>query len=104
EIDDSNGVVLVVPMRAGSVFCAFGAASGFDPKVTRIKDHSFTDTGGIGWVSSCWDHWPIGWLNSQAHPVDAESLEKYPNHFSPAGMDLFALPDEQVARGVYWSL
>jgi hypothetical protein len=103
-IDDAAGVVLVLPMRGGSVFCAFGAAAGFDPKLTRIKEHSHVDTGGIGWVASSWDHWPIGWLNSQAHVVDAESLKKYPNHFSPAGMDLFAAANEEVARGAYWSL
>ena len=104
EIDDAPGVALVVPMRVGSVFCAFGAASGFEPKATRIKEHSHADTGGLGWVSSSWDHWPIGWINSQAHPVDAPSLRTYPNHFSPAGMDLFAVPNEAVAKGAYWSL
>ena len=71
EIDDSAGVVLVVPMRAGAPFCTFGTASGFDAKRTRIKEHSFPDTGGLGWVSSSWDHWPVGWLNSQGHVVDA---------------------------------
>jgi hypothetical protein len=85
-------------------FCAFGTASRYDAKTTRLKEHSFKDTGGVGWVSMSWDHWPIGWLNSQAHPVDAASLAKYPNHFSPAGMDLFALSNETVARGEYWSL
>ena len=104
EIDDAKGVVLVMPMRAGSVFCMFGAGVGFDPKGTRIKDHSYNDTGGVGWVSSCWDHWPIGWLNSQAHDVDAASLKKYPNHFSPAGMDFFAMANEEVAKGAYWSI
>jgi hypothetical protein len=103
EIDNA-GVVLVLPMRVGSPFCAFGTASGFDSKTTRIKEHSHKDTGGVGWVSSCWDHWPVGWLNSQAHEVDAMSLKKYPNHFSPAGMDFFAVANEAVARGEYWSL
>jgi hypothetical protein len=46
----------------------------------------------------------VGWLNSQGHEVDATSLAKYPNHFSPAGMDFFAVPNEEVARGEYWSL
>jgi hypothetical protein len=104
EIDDAAGVVLVLPMRAGSPFCAFGTASGFAARTTRIKEHSDKDTGGVGWVSSCWDHWPIGWLNSQGHEVDAASLKEYPNHFSPAGMDFFAVPNEDVARGEYWSL
>jgi hypothetical protein len=104
EIDDSAGVVLVVPLKDASVFCAFGTASGFDAKLTRIKDHSYTDTGGLGWTSTSWDHWPIGWLNSQAHVVDAQSLKKYPNHFSPAGMDFFAMKNEDVANGEYWSV
>jgi hypothetical protein len=104
EIDDAAGVALVLPMRAGSPFCAFGTASGFDAKTTRIKEHSHKDTGGVGWVSSCWDHWPVGWLNSQGHEVDTASLTKYPNHFSPAGMDFFAMANEDVARGEYWSL
>jgi hypothetical protein len=51
-----------------------------------------------------WDHWPIGWLNSQAHEVDADSLKKYPNHFSPMGLDLFALPNEQVEGRAFYSL
>jgi hypothetical protein len=104
EIDDAPGVVLVLPMRAGAPFCAFGTASGFDAARTRLKEHSHADTGGSGWVSSSWDHWPIGWLNSQAHVVDAVSLAKYPNHFSPAGMDLFAVPNAETADRDYWSL
>ena len=103
-IDDAAGIVLALPMQDGSPFCAFGTASGFDARVTRIKEHSHKDTGGVGWVSSSWDHWPVGWLNSQAHEVDATTLARYPNHFSPAGMDLFALSNEESARGEYWSL
>jgi hypothetical protein len=97
-------VVLAVPRRAGAPFCIFGDASGFRHDFTRIKDHSFPDTGGIGWVSSSWDHWPVGWLNSQAHEVDAASVARLPNHFSPAGMDFFALPNEESERGVFYSL
>jgi hypothetical protein len=104
EIDDAPGVALVVPMKDGSPFCIFGDASGYRHDYTRIKEHSHSDTGGVGWVSSSWDHWPIGWLNSQAHPVDAVTLPFYPNHFSPAGMDFFALPNEESERGIYYSL
>lgn len=104
EIDDANGVALVLPMADGSPFCVFGDASGFDSKTTRIKEHTHKDTGGIGWGSMSWDHWPVGWLNSQAHNVDADSLKIYPNHFSPAGMDFFAVPNEAVERSVYYSL
>jgi hypothetical protein len=104
ELDDSAGVAFVIPMKGGSPFCVFGDASGFRHDFTRIKEHSHTDTGGIGWIGQCWDHWPIGWLNSQGHEVDKDSLKKYPNHFSPAGMDFFALPDEEAEKGVYYSL
>ena len=104
ELDDADGIVLALPLRDGTPFVVFGTRSGFDAKTTRIKDHSFKDTGGIGWGSSSWDHWPVGWINSQAHEVDAGTLHKYPNHFSPAGMDFFALSNEQAESGVYWSL
>jgi hypothetical protein len=101
ELHDSPGVVLAVPMREGIPFCVFGDASGYHHSYTKLKDHTFVAE---IWGSSSWDHWPIGWLNSQAHPVDATSLKSYPNHFSPLGMDFFALPNEGVAQGVYYSL
>jgi hypothetical protein len=103
-LDDAAGVALVLPLADGLPFCVFGDASGFGHSFTRLKDHSFPDTGGMDWGSTSWDHWPIGWLNSQAHPVDSESLKKYPNHFSPMGMDFFALSDRESARGIYYSL
>jgi hypothetical protein len=104
EIDDAKGVVLAIPMKAGTPLCIFGEASGFPEKLTRIKEHSHVDTGGIGWNSTSWDHWPLGWLNSQAHVIETATLAKYPNHFSPAGMDLFAMKNEEAERGEYWSL
>ena len=104
ELDDSEGVVLALPLREGTPFCVFGDASGFGHEWTRIKEHSNKDTGGIGWVSKCWNHWPIGWLNSQGHEVDQQTANVYPNHFSPAGMDFFALSNQQSERGVYYSL
>jgi hypothetical protein len=103
-IDDAPGVVLALPMRAGSPFCVFGTASGYDAQTTKLKEHSHADTGGNDWISTCWDHWPVGWINSQGHIVDEQSFKKYPNHFSPAGMDFFALSNEQSAQGEYWSL
>jgi hypothetical protein len=104
DLDDAAGVALVAPLKTGAPFTVFGDASGFRHDYTRIKDHSFPDTGGIGWVSQSWDHWPIGWANSQGHEVDEASLHKYPNSFSPVGMDFFALPNEESERGVYFSL
>ncbi len=104
ELDDAAGVALVLPLKEGSAFCIFGDASGYRHDYTRIKEHSHQDTGGTGWVSSCWDHWPIGWLNSQGHVVDEKSLKLYPNHFSPAGMDFFALPNEIEEQGIYYNI
>jgi hypothetical protein len=104
ELDDSKGIVFVLPLKDSSPFCVFGDASGFRHDFTRIKEHSHTDTGGLGWVSQCWDHWPIGWLNSQLHEVNKDSLKLYPNHFSPSGMDFYALPNEEAEKGVYYSL
>lgn len=101
ELQNSSGVVFVYPISDGSGFCAFGDASGYDHNYTNIKEFSF---GAWGWVSRSWDHWPIGWLNSQGHVVDAESLKKYPNHFAPDGMDFFPLSDEATESGVYYSL
>jgi hypothetical protein len=101
ELDDAAGVVLSIPMTDGTPFCAFGDASGFQHGYTRLKDHTFVAE---IWGSSCWDHWPIGWLNSQGHAVDEDSLKLYPNHFSPMGMDFFALPNEEVEKGVFYSL
>jgi hypothetical protein len=102
-MDDAAGVALVLPLVDGAPFCIFGDASGYRHDYTRLKEHTFPGEGN-GWGSSCWDHWPIGWLNSQGHGVDAASLQRYPNHFSPAGMDFFALPNEESARGIYYSL
>jgi hypothetical protein len=113
QLDDARGVALVVPMKDGAPFCIFGDASGFGHDYTRIKEHTFRDTGGegldngpgeYGWISSMWNHWPIGWVNSQGHAVDEATLHVYPSHFSPAGMDFFALPDAESERGVYFSL
>ncbi len=103
-LDDSPGVALIIPQKAGAAFCVMGDAGGYGHTFTRIKEHSFLDTGGMGWVSSSWDHWPIGWLNSQANNVNADTLKKYPNHFSPAGMDTWGLNDEQTEGRVFYSL
>jgi len=48
--------------------------------------------------------WPVGWVNSQGHEVNENSLKLYPNAFSTLGMDFFALPDKDEERGVFYSL
>jgi hypothetical protein len=101
DVEDSPGVLLADTMVDGSPFCVFGDASGFRHDYTKLKDHTFVQE---IWGSMSWDHWPIGWVNSQGHEVDANTLKLYPNAFSTLGMDFFALPDTEEVRGVYYSL
>ncbi len=107
ELEDAAGVALVLPMKEGSPFCIFGDASGFRHDYTRLKEHTFEGYNGKGleiFGSRQWDHWPIGWLNSQCHDVTKETLPLYPGHFSPVGMDFFALPNKVQEQGIYYSL
>jgi hypothetical protein len=105
-LNNSAGTALVLPLKGGSAYTVFGDASGFQHDGTNIKDHTYGEstTAGEVWGSQSWDHWPIGWGNSQGHIVDSSTLPFYPNHFSPMGMDLFAVPDQQVEAGVYYSI
>jgi hypothetical protein len=104
QIDDARGVAAIIPLSDGSPFFMIGDNSGFPHETTRLKEHSDKSTGGWGWRSLSWDHWPIGWLNSQAHDVDDESYKRYPSHFAPFGLDLWSLPNEATERRVYFSL
>jgi hypothetical protein len=104
EIDDARGFAGIIPLGDGSPFFAIGDDSGFPHDVTRLKEHSDKSTGGWGWRSLSWDHWPIGWLNSQAHDVDDESYKHYPSHFSPFGLDLWSLSNEATERRDFYSL
>ena len=81
EISHSKGLAMVMPFKEGFIFTILGASSGFPSEKSQIVDHSFNDTGGWGWVSARWDHWPVGWLNSQIHDYKAGSV--YPYSFGP---------------------
>ena len=67
EISHSRGFAIVMPFKEGHLFTVIGAASGFPSEKSQVVDHSFNDTGGWGWGAARWDHWPVGWLNSQTH-------------------------------------
>ncbi len=101
DLEDSPGVLMADTMVDGSPFCVFGDASGFRHDYTKLKDHTFVQE---IWGSMSWDHWPVGWVNSQGHEVNENSLKLYPNAFSTLGMDFFALPDKDEERGVFYSL
>jgi hypothetical protein len=105
EIDDARGFAGIIPLRDGSPFFAIGDASGFPRAGTRLKEHSDRKgTGGWGWGTLTWDHWPIGWLNSQAHDTDAETYKRYPSHFAPFGLDLWSIPNEATEDRDFYSL
>ncbi len=62
----SPGYALVLPFRERLLFAAMGTASGFSPARNQLVDHCTPGArGGAGWGQGRWDHWPIGWLNSQ---------------------------------------
>jgi hypothetical protein len=104
ELDDARGFAGLIPFGDGSPFFVIGDASGFPAETTRLKEHSDKATGGWGWRSLTWDHWPVGWLNSQAHDTDDESYRKYPSHFAPFGLDLWSMPNEATERRDFYSL
>ncbi len=66
EIWHSKGCALVIPFREKLLFAVLGTASGFPPANNRLVDHCTAGAqGGAGWGQGIWDHWPIGWTNSQ---------------------------------------
>ena len=62
----SPGCALVLPFRERLLFAVLGHASGFPAERNQLIDHCTPGAeGGCGWGTGLWDHWPIGWLNSQ---------------------------------------
>ena len=82
EISHSRGLAIVMPFKEGYLFTILGAASGFPSEKSQVVDHSFNDTGGWGWGAARWDHWPVGWLNSQTNDYKPGE-SKYPYSFGP---------------------
>ncbi|HEY9286109.1 MAG TPA: hypothetical protein VIP46_21845, partial [Pyrinomonadaceae bacterium] len=105
EIDDARGFAGIIPLADGSPFFAAGDASGFPRETTRLKEHGDRKgTGGWGWGTLTWDHWPVGWLNSQAHDLSPETFGRYPSHFAPFGLDLWSMPNEATEGRDFHSL
>ena len=66
-ITRSPGCALVLPFREKLLFAVLGEASGFPREKNQLVDHCTPGAeGGCGWGAGLWDHWPIGWLNSQS--------------------------------------
>ncbi len=83
-ISRSDGCALVLPFREKLLFAVIGKAAGFPPEKNQLIDHCTPGAeGGAGWGAGRWDHWPIGWLNSQTSYWQAGS--KYPYSFGSIG-------------------
>jgi len=77
-ISRSPGFALVLPFKEALLFAALGGSSGFPPERSQLIDHCTTGAeGGCGWGAGRWDHWPIGWTNSQTSLWKAGSPHPY---------------------------
>jgi hypothetical protein len=66
-ISSSPGRALVMPFAEKMLFAVLGDASGFLAARSDLVDHCTPGVkSGCEWGQGIWDHWPIGWLNSQA--------------------------------------
>jgi hypothetical protein len=90
-ISQSQGCALVLPLREQLLFAVLGPASGFPADKNQLIDHATPGAeGGAGWGAGRWDHWPIGWLNSQTSHWKPDSPYAYSfgsvgQHFVPEG-------------------
>jgi len=65
-ISQSPGRALVLPFKEGLLFAVLGDAGGFTGQKSVLIDHCTPGVkSGCQWGTPRWDHWPIGWLNSQ---------------------------------------
>jgi hypothetical protein len=100
SLSASPGVALVIPFRDRLLFAALGEASGFLSRYNQFVDHSTPEAasaGGIGWKQGWWDHWPIGWLNSQGN--ERKEGSPYTSHFGSVGQ--FFVPEGKRLKS-FW--
>jgi hypothetical protein len=65
-ISRSRGCALILPFKEKLLFAILGPKSGFAADRNQLIDHCTKGAeGGCEWGQGIWDHWPIGWLNSQ---------------------------------------
>jgi len=65
-ISQSPGRALVLPFAERLLFAVLGDSSGFSGQRSVLVDHCTPGVkSGCEWGQGIWDHWPIGWLNSQ---------------------------------------
>ncbi len=91
----SPGFALVLPFRERLLFAVLGTSSGFPPERSQLVDHCTPGAeGGCGWGAGRWDHWPVGWLNSQTSHWKPGS--PYPYSFGSIGHFLVP-PGKRIA-------
>lgn len=89
-ISQSPGRALVLPFKDKLLFAIFGEASGFPAQRSVLVDHCTPGVkSGCEWRQGLWDHWPIGWRNSQASNWKPDS--PYPYSFGSIGQ--FFVPE-----------
>jgi hypothetical protein len=83
-----------MPFQERLLFAVLGEASGFDPARNQLVDHCTAGAeGGCAWGTGLWDHWPIGWLNSQTSYWKPGS--PYPYSFGSIGQ-FFVPPGKRI--------
>ncbi len=93
----SPGCALVMPFRDRLMFAVLGNASGFVTGRNQLMDHSTPGAeGGAGWGTGLWDHWPIGWLNSQTSYWKPGS----PYAYSFGSLGQFFVPEGQRIKAI----
>ena len=94
-ISRSPGYALVLPFKERLLFAAMGSASGFPPEKSQLIDHCTPGAeGGCAWGVGRWDHWPLGWLNSQTSLWKPAS----PHPYSFGSIGHFIVPDRRRIR------
>jgi hypothetical protein len=97
-ITRSPGCALVLPFRERLLFAVLGRSSGFPPERNQLIDHCTPGAeGGSGWGTGLWDHWPIGWLNSQTSYWKAGS----PYAYSFGSVGQFFVPEGKRIK-TFW--
>lgn len=97
-ISRSPGCALVLPFREKLLFAVLGDASGFSAGKNQLVDHCTPGAeGGAGWGAGLWDHWPIGWLNSQTSSWKPGS----PYAYSFGSVGQFFVPDGKRLKS-FW--
>jgi hypothetical protein len=96
-ISRSPGRALVLPFRDRLLFAVLGNASGFPAERSVLVDHCTPGVkSGCEWRQGIWDHWPIGWLNSQASDWKPGS----PYSYSFGSIGQFFVPEGKTVHVV----